>query len=314
VAAEAVPHEGHHSTHSYAAGSPTTDGERLYVPFGSQGIYCYDLSGKLLWKRSLGRMNTRLGWGEGASPSVKGDTLVVPWDQEKSSFVIALDARTGETRWKKDRDEPTNWATPLLVDYQGRTQAILNAKNRVRSYDLSTGKLLWECGGQTLNAIPSPIRYRDTVICMSGYKGSFSVSIPLDASGDLTGTNKVAWTHEGGTPYVPSAVLAGDRLYFTQMNDPILCCLDAGTGKVVFQGARLPGLRTLYASPLAASGRLYIGDREGTMLVLEQGDRLKVLATNRLGEGVDASPVAVDEQLFLRGQKHLYCIEAEKKP
>src|SRR5262249_25501082 len=160
--------------------------------------------GKLLWKRDLGRLNTRLGWGEGASPALKGDTLVVPWDQEKGSFVIALDTRTGATRWKKDRDEPTNWSTPLLGDHRGRTQAILNATTRVRSYDLATGKLLGECGGQPLNALPSPVRYRDTVVCMSGYKGSYAVAIPLDASGDLTRTDKVVWAHEGGTPYVPS--------------------------------------------------------------------------------------------------------------
>src|SRR5262249_5002611 len=157
VAAEVVPHEGLQPTHSYAAASPTTDGRRLYASFGSRGVYCYDLDGKLRWKRDLGRMRTRYAWGEGTSPVLHGDTVVVTWDQEGGSFITALDARTGETRWKVARDEPTSWATPLVVRHKGRTQVVVNGTNRVRSYDLATGEVLWQCGGQTVNAIPSPV-------------------------------------------------------------------------------------------------------------------------------------------------------------
>ncbi|HEV3082056.1 MAG TPA: PQQ-binding-like beta-propeller repeat protein, partial [Gemmataceae bacterium] len=186
VATEQVPHEGHHPTHSYAAGSPTTDGRFLYVSFGSRGIYCYDLAGKLHWQKDLGRMRTRYAWGEAVTPVIHENTLIVNWDQEADSFLIALDARTGATRWKKDRDEVTSWNTPLVVTHQGRTQVVVNGTKRARGYDLTTGEPLWQCGGQTVNAIPSPLAFDGLAICMSGYQGSACIAIPLSATGDLT--------------------------------------------------------------------------------------------------------------------------------
>lgn len=309
TAAEAVPHEGHHETHSYAAASPVTDGKFLYVSFGSFGVYCFDLEGKQQWKRDLGRMNTRLGWGEGASPALSGDYLVVPWDQEVGSFIVCLDAKTGQTKWKMDRDEPTSWATPLIVEAKGKTQVIVNGHNRVRSYDLATGKVLWECGGQTLNAIPTPVVKDGVAIIMSGYRGAMVAAVPLDAAGDITDTNKLAWKYDKGTPYVPSPILAGDRLYFTQANTGMLTCLDVKTGKPLIDRERLPGINSLYASPVGAKDRIYFTGRDGVVVVIKQTDKLDVLATNRLGEGIDASPAIVGKQLFLRGEKHLYCIE-----
>jgi len=309
VATEQVPHEGHHPTHSYAAGSPTTDGRFLYVSFGSRGIYCYDLAGTLRWHRDFGLMKTRLGWGEAVTPVIHDDTLIVNWDQEADSFLIALDARTGATRWKKDRDDPTSWNTPLIVTHEGRTQVVVNGTKRARGYDLATGELIWQCGGQTVNAIPSPVAFDGLAICMSGYKGSTCIAVPLGATGDLTDSSKLAWRHDRGTPYVPSPLLAGERLYFTQANNGIITCLDAKTGKVLIDRERLPTLGDLYGSPVAAAGRVYLTDREGTTLVLRQGNKLEVLATNRLDDGFDASPVVVGRQLFLRGHHFLYCIE-----
>lgn len=311
VATEQVPHEGIHPTHSYAAGSPLTDGKRLYVSFGSRGIFCYDLAGKLLWKRELGQMYTRLGWGEGATPAVSGDTLIVNWDHDAGSFIVALDARTGDIRWKVERDELTSWATPLIVPTKDVTQVIVSATNKVRSYDLATGKVLWECGGQTVNVIPSPVLYGDHVICMSGYRGAAAMAIPLDGRGDLTKSAKLLWSYNKGTPYVPSPTLAQDRLWFTQRNEPVVTCLDAKTGKPLIEQQRLPNVQSFYGSPIAADGRIYFTSREGTTVVLANAPHFKVLSVNRLEEPVDASPVAVGKQLLLRGEKHLYCIEAE---
>jgi outer membrane protein assembly factor BamB len=310
TATEQVPHEGHHQTHSYAAGSPATDGRYVYASFGSFGMYCYDMAGKLQWKRDLGRMNTRLGWGEAVTPVIHADTVMLNRDQETGSCVVALNARTGDTLWKVDRDEATTWNTPLIVEHKGRTQVILNGTNRVRSYDLSTGQLIWECGGQTTNPIPSPLVKDGIAICMSGYRGAAAVAIPLDATGDITGTNKLVWQLDRGTPYVPSPLLAGDRLFFTQGYDALLTCVDVRTGKPFYRAERLPGLGTLYASPMGAKDRVYIVDRSGVGLVLKQSDKVEVLATNRLDDHFDASPVAVGKQLFLRGQ-NLYCIEAK---
>ena len=159
TAREAAPHEGMHDTNSYASGSPTTDGKFLYASFGSHGVYCYDLDGNLIWERDLGDMETRNGFGEGASPTIYGDTLLVPWDHEKESYLFALDAKTGEIKWQIDRDEPTTWVTPLVIEAAGKTQVILNGTNRSRSYDINTGEVIWECGGQVTNPIATAVEY-----------------------------------------------------------------------------------------------------------------------------------------------------------
>jgi outer membrane protein assembly factor BamB len=186
----------------------------------------------------------------------------------------------------------------------------------VRSYDLASGAVLWECGGQTVNAIPSPVAVVSAagagtgfVICMSGYRGSSACAISLDAKGDVTDTDKVRWRLGRGTPYVPSPLLYGERLYFTQTNTAVLTCVEAATGKTLISGERLPGLGNLYASPVGAAGRVYFVGRDGTAVVIRHGDKLEVLATNRLDEPIDASPAVVGRQMFLRGRQHLYCLE-----
>ncbi len=308
VAREAVPHEGHHRDHGFASGSPTTDGEFVYASFGSHGIYCYSVDGELQWERDLGDMRTRNSFGEGASPTLVGDTLIVNWDHEEEDFIAALDAKTGEIKWQVDRDEPTGWSTPLAIPFQGRTQVVVNGTNRVRAYDLGNGELLWECGGQTTNAIPSPVTADGLVFCMSGFRGSAAFAIPLDASGDLTETEGYLWRHTGGTPYVPSPLLYDDLLYFNKSNGAILNILNAKTGEFVLENQRLPGLRGIYASPVGAAGRIYIVGRDGKAVVLRQGAEFEVLAENELDDPIDASPAVVGRELYLRGKEHLYCI------
>jgi outer membrane protein assembly factor BamB len=309
-AAEKVPHEGHHPTHSYAAGSPTTDGKRLYVSFGSFGIYCYDLDGNPIWQRDLGRLISRLGWGEAVTPVIYGKSLLLNWDQETAAAaLICLDADTGKTRWQVERDEKTSWNTPCVVEHRGRAQVIVNGTKRIRSYDLETGKFLWDCSGMTLNAIPSVVAADGVAYCMSGYTGSAAVAVDLDARGDADASGKVLWRHGKGTPYCPSPLLLGDRLYFTQANNAYLTILDRKTGKPVAEKVHLPEQESFYGSPVAAAGRIYLVDRSGTTLVLKAGDTVEVLATNTLDDHIDASPVPVGRQLFLRGEKYLWCIE-----
>jgi outer membrane protein assembly factor BamB len=308
VAAELVPHEGHHPDNDFASATPVTDGQRLYVSFGSRGVYCYDLAGNLQWQHDLGDLSTRLSFGEGSSPALHGNRLVTTWDHEGQSFVAAQDAATGEVVWRKDRDESSTWATPLIVEREGKTQVITNASNKVRSYDLDSGELLWECGGQVANVSPCPVANDKLVYCMSGYRGSALFALPFDQRGDLTGSDKIAWKHDRGTPYVPSPLLYDNRLYFTQSNEGILSCLDAATGKVVIDRTRLPGIRQMYASPVGAAGRVYLTSRDGVTLVIKHADTFEVLATNRLDEPIDASPAIAGKDLFLRTTKHLYCL------
>lgn len=314
IAAERVPHEGHHSTHSYAAGSPTTDGERLYVSFGSFGVFCFTLEGQLLWHRDFGLLNTRLGWGEAVTPVVHAGSLLLNWDQEVNSRLICLDAKSGQTKWETKRDEPSTWTTPLVVTHEGVTQIILNGTNRIRSYEMLTGAELWQSGGMSLNSIPSPVADREFVYVMCGYRSFAARAIRLDARGDVTQGSNVAWQYNKGTPYVPSPLLMDNRLYFTQANNALLTVLNAKTGKPMLDRIRLPGQSAFYASPIVAGGRVYLVDRSGTTLVLRQADKFEVLATNKLDDPMDASPVAVGKQLFFRGERFLYCVETGHSP
>jgi len=303
-----LPHEGHHKDHGFASASPVTDGRHLIVSFGSFGLYGYDLKGRLLWQKDLGDMRTRNSFGEGSSPALHGNTVVVLWDHEGDDFIVALDKRDGRELWRQTRDEPTGWCTPLIVSHGGRKQVIVNGTNKVRSYDLQDGRLLWECAGQTVNAIPSAVAGGDRVFVMSGYRGNALQSIRLDRSGDLGGTDGIVWSHAKSTPYVPSPLLVGDSLYFLSNNSALLSAFDAASGKARFEAERLDGLNGVYASPVAADGRVYVVGRDGNTAVLRQGPRLEVLAVNRLDDGFDASPAIVGGQLFLRGRQSLYCL------
>jgi len=311
TATEQTPHEGRHATNTFASASAVTDGRRLYASFGSRGIFCYDLDGTFKWKQDLGDMQTRRGFGEGSSPALYGDALVVNWDQEVGSFIACLDANTGEERWRKARDEVSTWATPFVIEHDGIVQVIANGANRTRSYNLATGDLEWECGGQARNPIASPVVRNGVVYCMTGFQGYALYAIPLAARGDVTDSDKILWRRTDAGPYVPSPLLYDDQLYFTKGDQAILCSMNAETGEPLYSPKRLGDLGTVYASPVGAAGRVYITDREGVTLVLEHGTEFRELAVNKIDETVNASPVIVGKELLLRGDKHLYCIAEE---
>ena len=312
VAIEEVPHEGHHPSHGYASASPITDGQHLYVSFGSRGVFCFDLKGNFKWRRDFGDMRIKVGFGEGTSPALHGDSLIVNWDHEGASFITSLNAKTGKEIWRKARSESTTWATPLIVEHKGRMQVVTNGRTRTRSYDLATGELLWQCGGMTGNPIPMPVTRDGIAYLMTGFRGYALYAIPLDARGDLTGTDKIVWKRNQDTPYVASPLLYDNLLYFTKERTGMIACAEAANGKIHFSGERLADIRTIYASLVGAAGKVYVTGRGGTIVVLKHGPKYEVLATNKLGEGIDASPVIVGKELILRGQKHLYCIATHK--
>lgn len=310
VVIEEVPHEGKHDTNTYAAGSPITDGERLYFSFGSRGVFCCSLEGDLIWRIDLGDMRTRSGWGESVTPALTNDSVVINWDQEEGSFITAIDKRSGQIRWRTDREgEVTSWNTPLVTTHENKQQIIVNGTGSVKSYDALDGTVLWECGGQTVNAIPSPIRFRDSVICTSGYRGSLACLIPLNSKGNVTESKAIEWKLTQGTPYVPSPILSGTRFLFTAGNSNVLSCVDASTGKALLERKRMERIRTMYASPILANGNFYFTSREGLTVVVKDNESLDVIAVNELEDVIDASPVAVDDQLFLRSWSTLYCIQ-----
>ncbi len=304
------PHEGTHVTGSWASNSAVTDGERLFAFFGSRGLYALDMDGELLWERDFGDMRSLHGHGEGSSPALHGSTLIVNWDHQGDSFVLALDKRTGKERWRVARDEITSWSTPLVVEHDGRAQAIVSATNRVRGYDLATGEVLWECGGLSRNVVASPVASDGLVIVGNSYDGQAMMAIRLSAAkGDITGSSEaVVWQRHRDASYVPSPLLYEGRLYFLKHSQGFITSLDAKSGKVLFGPERLPGLGYVFASPVGAAGRVYVVGRSGTTAVLRHGGEFEILARNELDDVFSASPVVVGKELYLRGQRHLYCI------
>jgi outer membrane protein assembly factor BamB len=304
-----LPHEGGHYTASLASNSAVTDGEHLIAFFGSYGLYCLDLDGEVKWEKQFGQMQTLHGHGEGSSPVLHGDTLVVNWDHEGRSFVVALDKRTGEQRWKADRDEATSWATPIVVEHGGRTQVVISATNRIRGYDLATGEVLWECGGLSTNVVASPVAGDGMVFAGSSYDTKALLAIRLaNARGDITRTDRVVWKRFRGTPYVPSPLLYDDSLYFLTHYQGILTRVHAQTGEDRPGPVRLGGIENVYASPVAAAGRIYVTDLDGTTAVISHAASPKILAVNRLDDPISGSAAVVGRELFIRGEQYLYCI------
>jgi outer membrane protein assembly factor BamB len=258
-------------------------------------------------------MHSKHGHGEGASPALFGDTLVVPWDHEEGSFVVALDAETGEERWRTERDEVTSWSTPIVALVDGKPQAILNGTTAIRGYDLATGAVLWACSGLSQNVVASPIVADGVVYAASSYEKQAMIAIDVaGAKGPIAlDDERVLWYRRKQTPYVPSPVLVEDSLYVLHHYEAKLSQVDRETGEDVHRALRIQGLGSVYASLVAAAGRVYVTDLEGSTAVLETGPEPKVLAVNRLDDGFSASAVLAGKELFLRGERFLYCIAEE---
>ncbi len=313
IVREEFPHEGGHTTGSLASNSPVTDGEHLYAFFGSRGLYCLDLQGEIKWQKDLGKMQTLHAHGEGSSPVIYGDTLLVCWDHEGASFLYAIDKRTGQERWQAARDEKTSWSTPLVVEVEGKPQVIVSATKRVRGYDLATGHLIWECAGLTDNVVSSPVHWRGLLIAGNSYYSQSMLAIRLEgAKGDITATTNLVWKINRLTPYVSSPLLYDDTLYHIRHNQNILVRLDPATGELRGEPLRLEGIRDfIFSSPVGADGRIYITARDGTTIVLRHDRENALLALNHLDDSFSASPALADNELYLRGEKFLYCL-AEK--
>lgn len=306
---ETPPHEGMHQDGSFASNSPVTDGEYIYSYFGSRGLYCLDMDGNMKWEKDIGNMRKSGTFGEGSCPVIHGNTIIILQDQEDQSFIVALNKRTGDEIWKMDRDERTTWTSPIVVDYDGKSQVIVPATNRTRSYDLANGEVLWECRGMTRNVIPSPLYTDGHVYVISGFRGSSLQAINLKvASGDITGTEAIVWEYNEDTPYVPSPLLRGDIIYFLKGNNGILTAVNRINGKVFFGPQRVDGISSVYASIVSAGDRVYIAGRGGNVTVIKHGPNYEVLAVNTLDESFNASPAIVGSELYLRGSENLYCI------
>ena len=306
---ELVPHEGGHYTASLASASPVTDGKHVFAHFGSHGLYCLDFDGQLVWEKQFGKMHSKHGHGEGSSPALHGSTLIVNWDHEEQSFLLALDAATGKQKWRCERAEVTSWSSPLILDNDGVVQAIICGTDRVRGYDLATGNVIWECGGLSANIVATPVAADGILYVGSSYEKRALMAIRLTgAAGDITGSEHVLWMRTRGTPYVPSPLLSGDALYYLTHYQNVLTRIEAKTGADSPGAMRLGELGNIYASPVGAAGNVYVTDLAGTTMVLTDGPIPRPLAVNRLDEKVSASLAIVGSEIFIRSDQHLYCI------
>ncbi|HEX5965724.1 MAG TPA: PQQ-binding-like beta-propeller repeat protein [Pyrinomonadaceae bacterium] len=312
----ATPHEGYHRTYgSFASNSPVTDGKYVYASFGSRGIYAYDFNGKLIWEKDPNvQMKMRLSFGEGVAPLLVGDRLFLVFDHEaeQGSFIVALDKRNGMDLWRAARDERSSWSTPLAIEHNGRTEIVVSATNKVRSYDPATGKVLWESGGLGANAIPVPVHQNGIVYLMSGYRDPKLMAIKLGRDGDLTGSDAIVWSHTRGLSYTASPVLHDNKLYVVTDNG-VISAFNATTGEPYYSQTRLPKSYMLKSSPVGANGKLYLAMEDGDVVVLKMGEKFEVIATNHLTDQIFiATPVIAAGELYLRGQNTLFCISEKK--
>lgn len=311
VVKEEVPQENTHPLGSWSSNSSVTDGKYIYAYFGSRGLFCLDFKGNVLWERDFGQMEKRMSFGEGSSPALYDDKIVILWDHEGQSVIYVIDTKTGKDVWKKNRDERTSWGSPLIVEAGGKTQVITSATGKIRSYDLNNGDLIWEGTGMTANVIPNPIYFEGKLYLMSGYRGTALQVIDLArASGDITGSDVILWEYNMDTPYTPSPLLMDGNLYFLRGNNGFLTCLDANDGKVNYAKQKVEGITTIYSSPTGVNGRIYIAATD-IVNVIKAGPTYELLFSNKLDDTFHASPVVIGNDLYLRGFKSLYCISEE---
>jgi outer membrane protein assembly factor BamB len=304
--APAGPSDNAHQKNGYASATPTTDGERIYVSFGSRGLLAYDFNGALVWRRDLGRMDAY--HGTAGSPLLYKDRLILYQDRYSDSFVAAFEARTGKPLWRTPRHASVGWGSPVAIRVGDHDEIVVNGQQQVNAYDPTTGVELWRCRGTTYEVIPTPVVGHGMVFCSSGRAGP-TIAIRPGGRGDVTGSSRVAWTSPRGSPFVPSPVLVGEHLYMVNDMASIVTCLNATNGQSVWQGrlglARREGFS---ASPVAVDGKLFFTNDEGETFVLRAGPKFELLRTNELGEYTLASPALADGKWYFRTESNLIAI------
>jgi outer membrane protein assembly factor BamB len=306
-------YDDRHRKASYASATPATDGRYVYAWFGSEGLYCYDFAGKLVWKKSLGSIATQ-GMGNGTSPVLYENLVILQCDEDngEKSFIVALDKRTGKDVWRTPRRVEVSWTTPVIARTPARVELVASGNEYVASYDPATGKELWRCKGTQSWTVPTPLVGQGIVVFSAAHPVKRAVAIRLGGSGDVTGTPQVVWERDKGTGYTPSSILYGDYVYL--MTDRgLLTCIDVKTGEVKYEGARVPKPATFSASPVAFEDKILLTSEDGDTFVVKAGPKPEVLATNSLDEPIYASPAIAGGNIFIRSATHLYCIAKEGK-
>jgi hypothetical protein len=328
VAHEGVPKTKRHIKSTHANPTPATDGRHVVAFFGSEGLYCYDMNGKLLWKQDLGVLDSGwfydpdYQWGVASSPIIYKNMVILQCDVQKDSFIAAYDIKTGKQLWRTPREEIPSWGTPMIYEGKARAELVTNATRAVRAYDPLTGKELWRLVGNPEVTATTPVAGHDLIFICNSYRPNQPIyAIRPGATGDIslkdgkTANEFVAWSYQRGGTYMPTPVVYGDHLY-TNANHGVISCYNAKTGERLYQ-ERIGGKGGSYsASPVAADGKIYLSSEDGEVFVVKAGPKYELLSTNPMGEVLMATPAISDGMIFVRGQHHLFAIaeRAEPKP
>ncbi|MCL4845320.1 MAG: PQQ-binding-like beta-propeller repeat protein [Acidobacteria bacterium] len=313
TAYEGPVYDSRHRRGSFASSTPVTDGETVYVSFGSEGVYAYGFDGTLRWKSDIGRIRT-LGLGTASSPILFEQWLILQCDENEGerSFIVALEKATGKEAWRVARPVEVSWSTPVIVDAGGRLELVANGTEFVIAYDPRTGRELWRTKGVESNAIHTPLVGHGLVFVTAGFPAKRVIAIRPGGSGDITGTDRIAWRYDKGTAYVATPILYGDYVYLITDNG-ILTCLDARTGEVKYEGGRVPVPARFMGSPVAIDGTLLLTSEDGDTFVIKAGPTHEVIRTNSVDEPVFASLAIAQGRVFVRGERHLYCLSGERR-
>jgi PQQ-like domain len=322
TAYEGVPKEKRHIKATYANATPFTDGRYVVAFFGSQGLYAFDMQGRLAWQKDLGVLNTgaydlpEYEWGTASSPIIYKDLVIVQCDTQDESFVMASDVKTGKTVWKTARKELPSWGTPTVVQPQGGGPAelVTNASNFIRGYDPDTGAERWRLGGSSKITAPTPTFANGLIIVASGRAPERPIfAIKPGGSGDITpaadaaSTAHVAWRKTGRGSYMPTPLIYGDIVYVLS-NAGLFDAYDLTTGAEVYRQRLEHGGSGFSASPVAADGRIFLSSEDGDIFVVRGGRTFELLSKNAMGEPLMSTPALTGGTMLVRGEKHLFAI------
>jgi outer membrane protein assembly factor BamB len=331
VALERKPAIASTMGNTYASETPISDGERIYVYFGMHGLYCYDLSGKQIWKKDLTAYPMLFGWGTGSSPALDGDRLFILCDNQDKSFLVAFDKKTGDELWRVSRSEKSNWSTPFIWRNKQRTEIVAAGKGVV-SYDPANGKVLWELKDPTADAAEAkrpygpnnppptanatPVANEEMIFVGRGaaFGGSPLWAVKAGAGGDITlkagetSNDHIAWFNPKAGPPIASPLLYKDLLYVFPQFGSVFFCHDAKTGKEVYR-QRLDGAAGFTSSPWAAGGKVYCLDQAGHAYVVQAGREFKLLGKNDIKDMFWSTPAVAADAFYLRGADRLYCVK-----
>ena len=320
TAFEGVPIDKRHIKSTYASSTPVTDGRYVIAFFGSQGLYAFDLNGRQVWKKDLGRMDIgaydlpEYEWGPASSPIIYKNLVIAQVDQHKGSFLIALNLNSGETVWKSERDELPSWGTPTIYMGKDRVELVTNGSNLIRGYDPENGKELWRLGGSSKITAPTPVYSNNLIVVASGRRPEMPIFvIRAGASGDITlregetSNKSVVWAKQKVGPYMPTPLIYRGHLYILR-NQGILSCYELATGeeryteRIPHQGSGFSG------SPVASDGRIFLPSEDGDIFVVKAGAKFELLGRNPVGQLLMATPAISGGMMFVRAERELFAI------